>query len=195
MADAVKNKVKYGLSNCHIAPIDPATGEYQASIKLPGIIKFTASPEGNSTVLYADDTAYYVAQSNNGYTGELEAADIPDDVLAIILGNKTDANGIVYESADDQGKNFALLFEINGDAQKRRVAYYNCSAARPETENETNSEDIKFANDKIKLTMIPTVANDKKIIRGVKAQNGVDDAVFKNWFTKVTRPGDTIAEG
>lgn len=195
MADTAKNKVKYGLSNCHIAPIDPATGEYEAVIKLPGIIKFTSSPEGNSTVLYADDMAYYVAQSNNGYTGELETADIPDDVLALILGNKTDANGIVYESAADQGKNFALLFEIKGDVKKRRVAYYNCSASRPETENETNSEDIKFANDKIKLTMIPIEAHGEMIIKGVKPENGPDDAAFKNWFTKVVRPGDTIAEG
>lgn len=42
--------------------------------------------EGDQEVFYADNVAYYTANSNAGYSGELEMASIPNDVLAWMLG-------------------------------------------------------------------------------------------------------------
>ena len=55
------------------------------STKIPGAVAFT-SPEGDSNTFYADDSPYFIVTSNNGYTGDLEMANFPDEVLAEALG-------------------------------------------------------------------------------------------------------------
>ena len=84
-----KNKVTFGLRNVHIAFVDTESETQPAwaePIKIPGAVNFTPSPEGDTNTFYADDEPYFVVSSNNGYTGDLEMANFPDEVLAEALG-------------------------------------------------------------------------------------------------------------
>ena len=82
-----KNKVKFGLSNVHIAKITEQDGQitYGIPIALPGAVSLTADPEGDTTPFYADNIKYYIAVANNGYTGELEIAMTPEEFLTEIF--------------------------------------------------------------------------------------------------------------
>ena len=70
-----ENKVRFGLSNVHVGTVTLSDGTPSFSIpkKYPGAVNLTMDAEGETNTFYADNTAYYVTNTNNGYTGELEA--------------------------------------------------------------------------------------------------------------------------
>ena len=125
MPDAQKNKVKFGLSNVHIAKLTETEEgiTYGTPFPVPGAVGLTAEPEGDTTPFYADNIKYFIAVANNGYTGDLEIAMTPKEFLTQILGQLEDTNGALIESANDVNARFALMGEIEGDVKKRRFIY------------------------------------------------------------------------
>src|SRR5690554_4952906 len=132
------NKVKFGLEQVHIAFFSeestPETPAWDTPQPIKGAVGFSSSPEGDESEFYADNTKYYTHTKNNGYTGELETALIPDTILAEMLGQTIDTNGMIVESANDKPKEFALMGQVQGDEKDRRFVYYRCKAARPSQE-------------------------------------------------------------
>ena len=179
------NKVKFGLSNVHIAKITEADGEitYGTPFAMPGAVSLTAEPEGETTPFYADNIQYYVAVSNNGYTGDLEIAMTPKDFLTQILGQDEDTNGALFESSDDVNARFALMGEIEGDAKKRRFVYYDCTATRPSAEMNTVEDTKEPQTDTISITMTPRSTD--KIIKAVIEPSTENQDVYDTFFTKV----------
>ena len=56
------NKVKFGLSNVHIAPITAISNSevtYGTPFALPGAVNLTLDPEGESADFYGDNTKYF----------------------------------------------------------------------------------------------------------------------------------------
>lgn len=185
MADTGKNKVKFGLSNVHIAKITETDGEitYGAPFAMPGAVSLTPEPEGETTPFYADNIQYFVAVSNNGYTGDLEIAMTPQDFLTQILGQTVDTNGAIFESSDDINARFALMGEIDGDVKKRRFIYYDCTAARPSTEMNTVEDTKEPQTDTISITMTPRSTDH--VIKAVIEPSETNQDVYDTFFTKV----------
>lgn len=179
------NKVKFGLSNVHIAKITETNGAitYGTPFAMPGAVSLNADPEGDTTPFYADNIKYYIATSNQGYTGDLEIAMTPDEFLTQILGQVADTNGALFESADDVNARFALMGEIDGDAKKRRFVYFDCTAARPSSEANTNEESKEPQTDTISITMSPRTTD--KAIKAVIEPTEDNQAVYDTFFTKV----------
>ena len=179
------NKVKFGLSNVHIAKITEADGEitYGVPFAMPGAVGLTAEPEGDTTPFYADNIKYYIAVANNGYTGDLEIAMTPKEFLTQILGQEEDTNGALFESSDDVNARFALMGEIEGDAKKRRFIYYDCTATRPSAEMNTIEESKEPQTDTISITMAPRTSD--KVIKAVIEPNETNEEVYNAFFTKV----------
>ena len=179
------NKVKFGLSNVHIAKITEADGEitYGTPFAMPGAVSLTAEPEGETTPFYADNIQYYVAVANNGYTGDLEIAMTPKEFLTQILGQEEDTNGALFESSDDVNARFALMGEIEGDVKKRRFIYYDCTAARPSAEMNTVEDTKEPQTDTISITMTPRSSD--KVIKAVIEPNETNQDVYDTFFTKV----------
>lgn len=180
-----KNKVKFGLSNVHVAKITEQDGEitYGTPFPMPGAVGLTPEPEGDTTPFYADNIQYYVAVANNGYTGDLEIAMTPKEFLTQILGQTEDTNGAIFESADDINARFALMGEIEGDVKKRRFVYYDCTAARPSTEMNTVEDTKEPQTDTISITMAPRSSD--KVIKAVIEPNDTNENVYDTFFTKV----------
>lgn len=185
MADTQKNKVKFGLSNVHIAKITEEDGEitYGTPFAVPGAVSLTAEPEGDTTPFYADNIKYYIAVANNGYTGDLEIAMTPKEFLTQILGQFEDTNGALIESANDVNARFALMGEIEGDVKKRRFVYYDCTATRPSTEMNTVEESKEPQTDTISITM--AARSSDNVIKAVIEPTEENQDVYDTFFTKV----------
>lgn len=182
MAD---NKVKFGLSNVHIAKITETEGviTYGTPFAMPGAKSLTADPEGDTTPFYADNIKYYIATSNQGYTGDLEIAMLVKEFFTQILGQQEDNNGALFESADDVTARFALMGEIEGDVKKRRFVYFDCTATRPGSEMETIEESKEPQTDKVSITMSPRSTD--KAIKAVIEPSEENQAIYNTFFTKV----------
>lgn len=179
------NKVKFGLSNVHVAKITEQDGEitYGTPFAMPGAVALSADPEGETTPFYADNIQYYVAVSNNGYTGELELAMAVKEFLTQILGQQEDTNGALFESSDDVNARFALMGEIEGDVKKRRFVYYDCTATRPSSEMNTIEDTKEPQTDTIEITMSPRATDH--VIKAVIEPNDTNKDVYNTFFTKV----------
>lgn len=179
------NKVKFGLSNVHVAKITEQDGEitYGTPFAMPGAVALSAEPEGETTPFYADNIQYYVAVSNNGYTGDLEIAMTPQEFLTTILGQTVDTNGAVFESSDDINARFALMGEIEGDAKKRRFVYYDCTATRPSAEMNTIEDTKEPQTDTISITMTPRSSDH--VIKAVIEPNETNQDIYDEFFDEV----------
>ena len=179
------NKVKFGLSNVHIAKITETDGEitYGTPFAMPGARSLTADPEGETTPFYADNIKYYIATSNQGYTGDLEIAMLVKEFFTQILGQEEDTNGALFESADDVTARFALMGEIDGDVKKRRFVYFDCTATRPSAEMNTVEESKEPQTDTVSITMSPRSTD--KAIKAVIEPNETNQAVYDTFFKKV----------
>ena len=116
---STNNKVKFGLKNCHYAKatLDPDTNAvtFGTPVAIPGAVNLSLDPEGDTEPFYADDMVYYTTVANNGYSGDLEIALIPESFRKDILKETEDANGVLVEDSTVEPEHFALLFEFSGD--------------------------------------------------------------------------------
>lgn len=184
------NKVTFGLDNVHIAfLVDGTTTSWETPVKIPGAVRFAPEPQGEETTFYADNGPYFSYTSNNGYTAELEMANLPDNILAKMLGWEIDANGMLVETTDGEPKEFALLGQILGDKKNRRFVYYRCKASRPTAEHNTRGESVEPTTQTLNITILPIEINGKNVVRGVIELNDNNKTVYNNFFKGVTIPG------
>lgn len=175
-------KVKYGLKNVHHAPVTTSEGSitYGTPVKMPGAVKLSLSPKGDTTEFFADDTLYFTTTSNQGYDGTIELSILPDEFKKAYLGYKEDSNGVLFEDANSKTKPFALLFEFDGDEKQQRHVIYNVTSGRANVESETRDKSVNPQTDSISITAAP--AEDTGYVKA-KAQKG--DSQYDAWFTKV----------
>lgn len=189
----MENKVKFGLSNVHIAKIIEQDGEitYDKPFRMPGAKSLTTDPEGDVTKYYADNVVYYIADANQGYTGDLEITMLIEKFFTDILGQQKDKNGALFESADDVAARFALMGEIDGDVKKRRFVYFNCTATRPGSEMSTIEETKEPQTDKVSITMAAR-STDKAIKVTIEPTDENKD-IYDTFFDKVYERDATIS--
>ncbi|SDC69976.1 phage major tail protein, phi13 family [Paenibacillus sp. UNCCL117] len=185
------NKVTFGLEKVHIAFVDetsPTQPAWKAPIPIPGAVRWTPTTVGEASTFYADNTAYFVATSNNGYTAELEMALVPDAVLAEMLGWQIDANGMLVEVSDGIAKKFALMGQVQGDQKNRRFVYFNCQASRPAKERTTKNETITPSTDVLSIVVSPMEIGGRTIVKGDIELSDTNAAAYNAFFSAVTVP-------
>lgn len=187
------NKVKYNLKNVHAAKltetvIDGVTSYTYATPKaIPGAVSISLDAEGDSSPFYADGIVYFRSVSNNGYSGDLEIALIPEWFRTDILQEMLDSNGVLVEKSDNaESVKFALLFEFDGDVRAIRHVMYNCTASRPSIESETKEDTIEPGTETLSLTADPREDGL------VKSRTGDTTSVetYQNWYKTVYIPVD-----
>ena len=153
------NKIKYNLKNVHAAKLSRTEDggyAYDSPKAIPGAVSLSLDAEGDSSPFYADGIVYFRTSSNNGYSGDLEIALIPEWFRTEILKEKLDKNGVLVENADvAETEKFALLFEFDGDIRCIRHVLYNCSASRPSIESQTKEDTIEPGTETLSLTADP----------------------------------------
>jgi phi13 family phage major tail protein len=189
------NKITYGLEQVHIA-FKASDNTWDMPKAIPGAVRWTPTPKGEPTNFKADNTDYFIYESNDGYTGELEMANIPDAVIAEMLGWIIDDNGMLVEVANATPKKFALMGQVQGDAKNRRFVYYDCQASRPAKEHRTREGAITPATDVLALNILPidaTVSGEvKKVVKGTIELSDTNAATYNAFFDAVTLPSAAV---
>jgi phi13 family phage major tail protein len=184
------NKIKYNLKNVHAAKLTRDTDggyTYATPKPIPGAVSISLDAEGDSSPFYADGVVYFRTNSNNGYSGDLEIALIPEWFRTEILKEKLDKNGVLVERADaSEAEKFALLFEFDGDAHGIRHVLYNCDASRPSIESETREDTIEPGTEKLSLTADP---RDDGLVKS-RTGDTTDKTTYDNWYKTVYIPSE-----
>ena len=182
------NKIKYNLKNVHAAKLTRTTEggyTYATPKAIPGAVSISLDAEGESSPFYADGIVYFRTNTNNGYSGELEIALIPEWFRTEILKEKLDKNGVLVERADaSEVEKFALLFEFDGDVHSIRHVLYNCDASRPSIESETREDTIEPGTEKLSLTADP---REDALVKS-RTGDTTSKETYDNWYKTVYIP-------
>lgn len=181
------NKVQFGISNCHYAVRD-AQGNWGTPVHMPGAESFSISNDGSDDIIYADNIKYWKRSSAAGKSGDLQMAKFPKEFLVNVLGQTEEEGGGVSEGPADVGKEFALLWQIEGDAGGRRVCWFNCTATSPTRTDATNTDSVTEGNETSTITATPVEINGVMKVQ-YSCESGEDN--YANFFQAVplTTPG------
>lgn len=181
-----KNKVKFNIKNVHFA-VKTAEGAYDTPVAIPGAVAIALSPVGELSPFYADGIKYYTSSSNGGYEGDLEMALIPDEFRINVLKEVQDTNKVLVENSNTQTTEFALGFDIDGDAGTTKFWFYNCTATRPSTESSTNEDTKTPSTDTITVSCAPGTDGNVR----VKTTEDTTESVIADWYKNVYIPATT----
>jgi phi13 family phage major tail protein len=190
----MSNKVKYNLKNVHAAVLTETVTDgvtafsYGTPKPIPGAVSIALDAEGESSPFYADGIVYFRSVTNNGYSGDLEIALIPEWFRTDILGETADSNGVLAEYANSaEATKFALLFEFQGDVNGIRHVLYNCSCSRPAVGSQTKEETVSPQTESLTITCTPRADGLVK----AKTGDDVESATYTGWYTAVYVPATT----
>lgn len=191
----MSNKVKYNLKNVHAAKLTTEVVEgvtnysYATPKAIPGAVSLSLDAEGESSPFYADGIVYFRTYANNGYSGDLEIALIPEWFRTEILKEILDSNGVLVEKADNtESVKFALLFEFDGDEHAIRHVLYNCAASRPGIESQTKEETIEPVTEKLSLTADP---REDGLVKS-RTGDTTSAETYGNWYNEVYVPQESV---
>lgn len=183
-----ENKVQFNLKNVHYAVLTETNNGGNISytwgtpVPVPGAVSLSLSGEGDTNKFYADGMAYYVSVANNGYSGDLEMARFPEQMLQDVWGFELDTTSkVLVEKNGVNAKPFALLFQVDGDQGDNRFLLYNCTATRPNVGGSTTEDTKTPATQSVTVTASPLA--DGRIKASTTAQT--TEAVKSAWFTSV----------
>ena len=182
------NKVKYNLKNVHAVKLKKDTSgafTYESLNAIPGAVSISLDAEGEFSPFYADGIVHFRSTTNNGYSGDLEIALIPEWFRTEILKEELDRNGVLVKKANvSEPEKFALLFEFDGDVNSIRHVLYNCSASRPSIESETKEDTIEPGTETLSLTAEP---REKGLVKSRTGDTTSADT-YANWYKNVYVP-------
>lgn len=187
------NKVKYGLKNVYAAKLTETVSEgvttysYATPQAIPGAVNLSLDAEGESNPFYADNIVYFRSTTNQGYSGDLEIAIVPEWFRTTILQETKDENNVLVENAENSAPvHFALLFEFEGDEKAIRHVLYNCSvSARPSVASQTKEAGVDPVTETLSISADPRGDGLVK----ARSASDTDNTVYSNWYTAVYIPG------
>ena len=183
------NKVKYNLKNVYYSVISSGP-TYATPVAIPGAVSLSLSPETEEYKFYADGIMYYGYNNNNGYSGTLEVALLPESFKKDVLGETLDQDKILVEPSEVQTTYFGLLFEIDGDDHDTKFAFYNGYAQRPDVAAQTTEESIEVQTETLNVTFLPIELDGVNVVKGCTTEL-TTAGIVSTWFTTFPVPDFT----
>lgn len=179
-----KNKVQFNLKNVHYSVLSYTDNKpaWETPVAVPGAVTLTLDPQGSVEPFYADGIVYYQSTANNGYSGDLEMARYPDQMLTDVWGFELDdTDKVLTENANVEPKAFALLYQIDGDKNNDLYCLYNCTGTRPGIGGATSTESKTPQTRSSTISAVPLT--DGKVL--ARTTSETSNEVRQNWFNKV----------
>lgn len=182
------NKVKYGLKNVHYALLTTdanGVASFAKPVRIPGAVNLTMDAQGEASTFYADDMAYFVTETNDGYSGTLEVALVPESFRTDVLNESLDENDqVLTENVSAPTSPFALLFEFNGDQRAIRHILYNCTCGRTSVSGATTTNTSEPTTETMNLTASPLPNGNTK----TRTTANTPAIAYNGWYDSVWQP-------
>lgn len=187
MAD--NGKVRFGLSKLYYAVLtEGSTNSWATPVAIPGAVSMDLSSNGSQNIFYADNVAYYASAANNGYSGTLEVAQIPDQMLVDVWGNTLNTSGVMIEKTGVQPKAFALMFQVDTDGIDELNLFYRViPTSKPASSPATVEDSVEPFTTSFEFEALPLVTGASSQLDLVMAKTTptTTTAVRNAWFSSV----------
>ena len=184
------NKVEFGISNLHVGTytvgttgtVTMGTPYHQA-----GAISFSPEEQSESNNFYADNVIYWSGYSGGTFEGDLEVAKFDDTFKTQFLGyiQKASDGGLAVVKNATKPKVY-IAFQVEGDAESRRIIMYNCSLGGITREYATEEDSIEPATETIAVTVAGDNATGISMVSYNQATSG-----YSTLFTNPPAPTTT----
>lgn len=148
------NKVEFGISQLHVGTYT-VSGD-SVTLGTPyhqkGAVSFSPEEQSESNEFYADNIAYWSGYSGGSIEGDLEVAMYDDAFKTQFLGYKALTSGGLANVKNPTKPNVYIAFQVEGDAESRRVILYNCSLGAITREYNTIEESKEPATETLAVT-------------------------------------------
>lgn len=125
-----KNKVEFGISQLHVGTYTVGANN-AVTLGTPyhqeGAVSFSPEESSERNVFHADNIEYWVGYSGGTIEGDLTVAKFDDEFKSQFLGYRTLTNGGLANVKNATKPSVYIAFQVEGDAEARRVILYNCS--------------------------------------------------------------------
>ena len=150
------NKVEFGISNLHIGTYTESNGTVTLGTPYhqKGAISFSPEEQSEQNNFYADNVIYWSGYSGGSLEGDLEVAMYDDEFKTQFLGYKTLTNGGIANVKGAMKPNVYIAFQVEGDAESRRVILYNCALGGITREYNTIEENKEPTTETIPVTCV-----------------------------------------
>lgn len=163
--------------------VSGGTPVYGTPATLANLAKIAVNPNGNSSILFADDGPRFVGDTIGKIDVTFDLADISTTAYAEVLGH-TVVNGTISEKITDQSPYIAVGFKIT-----RTGGYYDYmwllkgKLTKPDISAETKKETINFQMQTLKGQFVALQANDNWRTRIRTDDAAVPAATLAGFFT------------
>ena len=189
---AENGKVRFGLSKLYYAVLtEGSTNAWATPVAIPGAVSMDIADNGSSNTFYADNIAYFKSISNNGYTGSVEVAQIPDKMLTDVWGMTIDSNGVLLEKSGVQPKPIALLFQVDTDGVNELNLFYRVvPTSKPTSSPATVEDSVTPFTTSFDFEALPLVTGSSAQLDLIKAKTTptTSTATAAGWFNGVYTP-------
>lgn len=185
-----EDKVRFGLKNVYYAVLtEGASNSWATPVAVKGAVSMTLDSNVSNGTFYADNISYYTTFANNGYTGTIEFARVNDSMLKDVFGMTIDGTTkILYEDSNAKPKPFALIFQVEGDANEElNVLYRVVPTSKPSIGSQTVAETVEPVTQSFDFEALPLVTGvtaQVGLVRG-RTTDTTTTAVRTGWFTSV----------
>jgi phi13 family phage major tail protein len=177
--------VKIGLRDVHYAILgkdDEDGASYGAPVKMVGAITANINPNPSSETLFADDGPMETASQLGEIDLELNMADLPLSVQAVLLGHEI-ANGILLRKSTAIPPWLAIGFKSIKTNGKWRYAWLvKGKFAEPEQSHQTKEDTINFQTATITGKFVKREYDDVWIKQADEDEDGYAEETGTNWF-------------
>jgi len=179
------NKVEFGISNLHVGTYTVADGVVTLGTPYhqAGAVSFSPEEDSEQNTFYADNIAYWSGYSGGSIEGDLEVAMFDDAFKTQFLGYVTLTNGGLANVKNATKPNVYIAFQVEGDAESRRVILYNCALGAIKREYSTIEESKEPATETIGVTCTGDNATGVTMATFKPADTG-----YETLFTAPTAP-------
>lgn len=149
------NKVEFGISNLHVMTYtvsDAGVVTIGTPYHQKGAVSFSPEENSKQNNFYADNIVYWSGYSGGSIEGDLEVAMFDDTFKTRFLGYRTLTSGGLANVKNAEKPKVCIAFQVEGDAESRRVILYNCALGAIKRNYNTIEENKEPATETLAIT-------------------------------------------
>lgn len=172
------NKVEFGISNLHIGTYtvdDNGDVTLGTPYHQKGAVSFAPEEQSEKSDFYADNIAYWSQYSGGSFEGDLTVAKFSDDFKKNFLGFKATVDGGLALIKNPTKPDVYIAFEVDGDAESRRVIFYNCQLGAITREYNTVEDTKEPQTEALAVTVTGDNGTGVSMVSYVPGDEGYED--------------------